>query len=245
MANRRFRNKKVRLVAIGASLATGAAVVTVLLPSANAAEEKTPEQIIAMCKRAEVLNGKRQSTSDFGGGLGDGFAADRCDYVETKFETFDGPTKQVTVDFPNCEPNATKPATVTTEWSAEVGQGQGRFTETQQGGGGGLFGVLNGFWQKHQRTLDMTIKSVIARESEERSVPAGKVLHVEFTPKMHRMTGVWKVHSDAREATTVTNPVPEVNLEAEEVVEGPGLLVGAAGAPRLADGTTKAVLTDC
>jgi hypothetical protein len=236
--------KKIRLVAIGSALATGAAIVT-LLPSADAAEEKTPEQIMSMCQRAAKINGKQQSTSDFGGGLGDGFAADTCDFVETKFETFDGPTQKVTVDFPNCEPNATEPSTVTTEFSHAVAQGQGKYTVTQQGGGGGLFGALSGAWLKHKGTLDLTIKSATASESEQRSVPVGKVLHVEFTPKMQRMTGVWKVHTAAREQSSVIPAQPEVNLEAEEVVEGPVIRPGVAGAPGLADGVSKAVLTDC
>ncbi|WP_055712750.1 hypothetical protein [Streptomyces torulosus] len=245
MAKRRFKNKKVRYVAIGASLVTGAAAAAVLLPSANAAEERTPEQIMGMCERTAVLNGKKQSTADFGGGLGDGFLSDTCDFVETKFETFDGPTEKVTVDFPNCEPNATAPAKVTTEFSKAVGQGQGKYTVTQQGALGGLFGALSGSWVKHKGTLDMTVKTATASESEQREVPVGKVMHVTFTPKMQRMTGEWRVHIDAREATTVTNATPEQNFVAEEVVEGPVILAGAAGTPGLADGTSKVVLEDC
>lgn len=236
--------KKIRLVAIGCALATGGAVVT-LLPSANAAEEKTPEQIMRMCERTAKLNGKQQSTRDFGGGLGDGFESDTCDFVETKFETFDGPTEKVTVDFPNCEPNATEPSKVTTEFSKSVGQGQGKYTVTQQGALGGLFGALSGSWVKHKGTLDMTIKSATATESEQREVPVGKVLHVTFTPKMQRMTGVWKVHIAAREQGTVIPASPEKNFEAEEVVEGPVIRPGAAGTPGLVDGTSKAVLEDC
>ncbi|MEW2396438.1 hypothetical protein [Streptomyces sp. NPDC046862] len=237
--------KKIRLVAIGCALATGGAIVT-LLPSADAAEEeKTPEQIVSMCQRSAVLNGKQQSVSDFGGGFADGFAADNCDFVETKFETFDGPTDKVTVDFPNCEPNATEPSKVTTEYSQAVAQGQGKYTVTQQGAAGGLFGALSGSWLKHKATLDMTIKSATATESEQREVPVGKILHVTFTPKMQRMTGEWRVRIDAREATTVTNATPEKNFVAEDVVEGPVIRPGAAGTPGLVDGTSKAVLEDC
>jgi hypothetical protein len=245
MAKRRFKNKKVRYVAIGASLVTGAAAAAVLLPSANAAEEPTAEQIMGMCERTAVLNGKEQTTADFGGGLGDGFLSDTCDFVETNFETFDGPTEKVTVDFPNCEPNATAPAKVTTEFSKAVGQGQGKYTVTQQGAGGGLFGALSGSWVKHKGTLDMTVKTATASESEQREVPVGKVMHVTFTPKMQRMTGEWRVHIDAREATTTTNATPEKNFVAEEVVEGPVILASAAGTPGLADGTSKVVLEDC
>lgn len=245
MARRRFKNRKVRFVAIGAAVASGAAVATVLLPSANAADEKTPEQIMSMCHRSAKINGEQRSVSDFNASFGDGFAADTCDFEETNFETFDGPTEKVTVGFPNCEPNATDPAKVTTEWSTAVAQGKGKYTVTQQGAGGGILGFLTGSWQKHQGTLDLTIEEATASESEEREVPVGKVLHVEFTPKIQRMTGVWKVHSDAREQGTVIPASPEVNLEAEEVVEGPVILEGAAGAPGRVDGTSKAVLTDC
>ena len=245
MAKRRFKNKKVRYLAIGASLVTGTAVVTVLLPSANAADEKTPEQIMTMCNQSAVINGEQRETRDFGGGLGDGFAADNCDFVETNFETFDGPTEKVTVDFPNCEPNATDPAKITTEFSKAVGQGEGRYTVTQQGAGGGIFGFLNGSWLKHKATLDMTIKTATAKESEQREVPVGKVLHVTFTPKMQRMTGVWKVRIDASSGSFGVNPSEEKNFEAPEVVEGPVILESAAGTPGLADGTSKVVLEDC
>ena len=245
MAKRRFRNKKVRYVAIGASLVTGAAVATVLLPSANAAEKKTPEEIVAMCQRAAVLNGKQQSVSDFGADFGTGFAADNCDYVETKFETFNGPTEKVTIDFPNCESNATEPSNVTTTFTKTVAQGQGLYKITQQGASGGLFGLLNFGWQKHKGTLDLTLNSTTASESEQRQVPIGKVMHITFTPKMQRMTGEWRVRIDAEEASTVGNATPEQNFVAEEVVVGPVVLKGAAGAPGLADGTSKVVLENC
>lgn len=245
MAKRRFKNKKVRYVAIGASITTGAAVAAVLLPSANAADAKTPEQIMQMCERSAVVNGEKRSVEDFGGAFADGFAADNCDFVETNFETFDGPTQKVTVDFPNCEPNATEPSKVTTEFSQAIGQGEGTYTETEQGAGGGLFGFLSGSWLKHKSTLDLTIRTATAKESEQREVPVGKVLHVTFTPKMQRMTGEWRVRINAREQTTVLPAFPEENHVAPDVVEGPVVQPGAAGAPGLADGVSKAVLTDC
>jgi hypothetical protein len=247
MSKRRLKNKKIRYVAVGAAVVTGGSLAAVLLPSANAADEKTPEQIMTMCQRAKVLNGKQQSISDFGGHpiAGPGFASDNCDFVETKFETFDGPPEKASIDFPNCEPNATEPATVSITWSATAAQGQGKYTVTQQGGGGGIFGALSGSWVKHKGTLDMTIKSATAGDTEERQVPVGKVLFMQFTPKMQRMTGEWRVRIDAREATTVTNATPEQNFVAPEVVEGPVILPGAAGAPGVMDGTAKPVLTDC
>jgi len=246
MSKRRLQNKKIRVVAVGAALATGGVIVA-LLPSANAAEEKTSEQITTMCQRAKVLNGKEQSIFDFGGHpiAGPGFESDDCRFVETKFETFDGPREKASIDYPNCEPNATEPAKVDATWSATAAQGQGKYTATQQGAGGGLFGALSGSWLKHKGTLDMTVRSVSAGDTERREVPVGKVLHLEFTPKLQRMTGEWRVRIDARPATTVTNATPEQNFTAPEVVEGPVVLPGAAGAPGLVDGTTRAVLTDC
>ncbi|MFF3330464.1 hypothetical protein ACFYWX_13035 [Streptomyces sp. NPDC002888] len=244
MAKRRLKNRKARYVAVGAALATGGGIIA-LLPSANAADEKTPEQIMAMCERSAVVSGKQRSVRDFNGGFADGFQADNCDFVETKFETFDGPTEKASIDFPNCEPNATDPAKVSVTWSATAAQGEGKYTVTQQGGGGGLFGFLSGSWVKHKGTLDMTVKSATAGATEQRDVPVGKVLHMEFTPKMQRMTGEWRVRIDAREATTVTNATPEQNFVAPDVVEGPVVLPGAAGAPGVVDGTSKAVLEDC
>jgi hypothetical protein len=244
MAKRRLKNKKVRLVAAGAALATGGVIIT-LLPSANAAEEKTPEQIITMCERSAVVNGKQRSVSDFGGAFADGFQADNCDYVETNFESFDGPTEKASIDFPNCEPNATEPAKVSITWKATVGQGSGKYTATQQGAGGGLFGFLSGSWLKHKGTTDLTVKSVTAGDTENREVPVGKVLHMEFTPKMQRMTGEWRVRIDADPGSFAVNPSPEKNFVASELVEGPAVLPGAAGAAGIADGAVKPVLTDC
>jgi len=245
VGKRRFKNKKVRFAAVGAALATGGVIIA-LLPSANAAEEeKTPEQIMAMCERSAVVNGKQRSVRDFGGAFADGFQADNCDYVETNFETFDGPTEKASIDFPNCEPNATDPAKVSITWSATAAQGEGKYAATQQGGGGGLFGFLSGSWVKHKGTLDMTVKSATAGDTEQREVPVGKVLHMEFTPKMQRMTGEWRVRIDADPGSFAVNPSPEKNFVAPDVVEGPVILPGAAGAPGIADGVSKPVLEDC
>lgn len=239
MAKRALKNKKVRLVAIGSALATGAAVVA-LMPSANAANVKTPEEIMAMCDESSKVNGVQQEVRSGTSG----FRADTCDFIETKFEIFNGPTEKVTIDFPNCEPNATEPAKVTTEWKKEVAQGQGKYTSTQQGGIGGLFGALNLQWLKHTGTLDMTVRTTTASEKEERSVPVGKVLAVEFTPKMHRMTGFWRVKIDAF-SDGLGPEHPAETYEADDVIEGPVIRPSAAGTPQLADGISKPVLTDC
>ncbi|WP_327696805.1 hypothetical protein [Streptomyces sp. NBC_00459] len=246
MAKRRLKNRKIRLVAVGSALATGGVIIT-LLPSANAAEEKTPEQIMTLCQRAKVLNGKQQDIFDFGGHpiAGPSFESDNCDFVETKFETFDGPTEKSSIDFPNCEPNATEPSKVSITWSASASQGQGKYTVTQQGGGGGLFGAIGGSWLKHKGTLDLTTKVASAGDTEEREVPVGKVLHMEFTPTLQRMTGEWRVRIDANPGSFAVNPSPEKNFVAPDVIEGPAILPGAAGAPGLMDGTSKAVLEDC
>ncbi|MFI6401568.1 hypothetical protein [Streptomyces sp. NPDC050548] len=241
MAKRRLRNRKVRYVAIGAALATGGAIVS-LLPSANAADAKTPDQIIKMCEQSRKINGEEQSLDS---SFGDGFLSDNCDFVETNFETFDGPTEKASIDFPNCEPNATDPAKVSITWSATAAQGQGKYVSTQQGAAGGLFGFLSGSWSKHKGTLDMTVKSATAGDTEARDVPVGKVLHMEFTPKLQRMTGEWRVRIDAQEQTTTLPASPEQNFVAPDVVEGPVILPGAAGAPGVVDGTSKAVLEDC
>ncbi|MEV6538616.1 hypothetical protein [Streptomyces sp. NPDC051665] len=244
MAKRRLRNRKVRYAAIGAALATGGVIVA-LLPSANAADAKTPDQIMTMCERSAVVNGEQRSVEDFGGAFADGFQADNCDYVETNFETFDGPTEKASIDFPNCEPNATDPAKVSITWSSTSAQGQGKYVSTQQGVAGGLFGFLSGAWAKHKGTLDMTVKSATAGDTEARDVPVGKVLHMEFTPKLQRMTGEWRVRIDADPGSFAVNPSPEQNFVAPDVVEGPVILPGAAGAPGVVDGTSKAVLEDC
>ncbi|WP_329330293.1 hypothetical protein [Streptomyces luteogriseus] len=242
MGKRALKSRKVRLIAVVSALATGAAVIT-LLPSANAAQaEKTPDEIMRMCQKAKVINGEEQKT---GSGVQDIFLADSCEFVETKFETFDGPKKKASIDFPNCEPNATEPAKVSITWKAAVLQGEGKYTATQQGAGGGLFGALSGAWLKHKATTDLTLKSVAVGDTETRDVPVGKVLHMEFTPKMQRMTGEWRVKINAKPGSTAINPVEEQNYAAPEVVEGAVVLGGAAGAPGIADGTSKPVLTDC
>jgi hypothetical protein len=232
-------SKIIRLVAIGSALATGGAIL-MLLPSASAAD-KTPDEITAICDKSSKINGVQQEAT----GLADGFRADTCDFVEKDMVPFDGPKEKASIDFPNCEPNAPKPASVSVTWSASAAQGQGKYTVTTEGFGGNLFGILNVGWTRHTGTLDMTTKTATAGDTETREVPVGKVLTFEFTPKMQRMTGVWKVFTAARAATTTTNASPEVNLEAEEVVEGPVVLPSVAGAPGRLDGTITPVFTDC
>ncbi|WP_405846620.1 hypothetical protein [Streptomyces sp. NBC_01518] len=243
MAKRALKkNKKIQAVAVLSALATGGVIVS-LLPSANAADAatKTPDEIMRMCQKARVIDGKEQQFP----GISDAPLADSCDFVETKFETFSGEPQQTTPEFPNCEPNAKKPATATIKGSAVVTQGQGKYTVTQQGGGGGLFGVLNLSWTKHKATTDLTTKTVIASVGDTPKIPVGKVLFMQFTPNMQRMTGVWRVKIDARPATTTTNAVPEQIFEAPDVVEGPVILPGAAGGPGLADGISEPIISDC
>jgi hypothetical protein len=239
MAKRVRKNKKVRIVAIGAALATGGIVVA-LLPSANAAEEKTPDEIMNMCDRARVINGKQQTPRGFSG-----FLADRCTFIETNFEIFSGKTETITPTFPNCEPNATGPVKANSTFVVGVGQGKGKYTVTQQGGGGGLFDVLNLSWVKHKATLDLSLSSVNFTESEGRDVPIGKKLHMDFAPKMHRMTGKWRVEIDFLDQGNIAPDIEAQTYEAAEVVEGPVILAGAAGSEGGADGISTPVFTNC
>jgi hypothetical protein len=227
--------KKIRLIAIGSALATCGVVVT-LLPSAQAAG-KTPEEIVERCDYFSTVKGDAAKNADSD--------SDTCFFEETKFEVFDGPTEKVTVDFPHCEPNATEPATIRAEWSKSIGQGKGKYVGRVNGTGGGILGILSGAWTKHHGTFDLTLETLTASEAEERQVPPGKVLHVEFTPKMQRMTGVWKLRIGAKKANRRTPARPEENYETEDVVEGPVVLPGPAGAPGQVEGVSRAVLTDC
>ncbi|MET9829644.1 hypothetical protein ABZ078_10070 [Streptomyces sp. NPDC006385] len=247
MSKRRLKNKKTRIVAIGAAITSGAAVAGVLLPSANAADEKTPEDIMRMCQRARVLNGKQQSIEDFGGHpvAGPGFEADSCTFIPEPLEFFDGPTEKITTDFPNCPPDLDPATRADATWTTSVTQGQGKYTVTQQGGGGGLFGALNAAWLRHEGTMDLTLESASISEKVDKPVPEGKVLHLEFTPRMQRMKGVWRVKIEAREQGTVLPAQPEETYEAAEVVEGPVVRPGAAGAPGVPDGLIDPKLTDC
>ncbi|MGI5192655.1 hypothetical protein ACQEVY_03170 [Streptomyces sp. CA-288835] len=129
MAKRRYKNRKVRLVAVGAALATGGAVAA-LLPSANAAEEKTAEEIMRMCSKARVIDGKEQQFN----GIDNVPLADSCDFIPGKIEKFNGPTEQVTPVNRNCPPNLNPDQVDQGTWSTTVGQGQGKYTVTQQGG---------------------------------------------------------------------------------------------------------------
>jgi hypothetical protein len=234
--------KGAHIVAIGSALATAVAIVG-LLPSANAAERYlTPEQIMAKCNKARNINGVPRPLDSW---VSDSFTADTCDFVQTKFEIYDGPPEKSSVDFPNCELGRKKPSKVRVTSAAQITQGEGRYEFTQQGAGGGLFGALTGSWLKHEGTLDLTLKTVTATETEERDVPPGKVLHMVFIPKMQRMTGVWKVFTAARKQTTVLPAFPEERYEAEDIVEGPYVRPGAAGAPGTPDGISKPVFTNC
>ncbi|KMS74813.1 hypothetical protein ACM01_12900 [Streptomyces viridochromogenes] len=248
MPKRKLKNKKIRIVAAVSALMTSGAVVVALPPSANAAAEKTPEEIMRMCQRAKVLNGKQQSVHDFGGGGvgGPGFGSDSCEFVQTKpIEFYNGPKEKASIDYANCEPNSTEPTQVQLQGSAEIAQGRGKYTLIQQGFAAGIFGALNASWVQHEGTLDMTVKAAGTTLTDKDEVPVGKVLYMTFEPKMQRMTGVWRVKIEARPATTTTNAVPEQIFEAPEVVEGPVVLAGAAGAPGKATGVRGSETADC
>jgi hypothetical protein len=234
--------KRIHFAAISSALATTVAVVA-FLPSAYAnSRYLTAEQIMAKCNKAAKVNGVQRRIEYW---MTDSFAADSCDFSETKFETFNGPPQKSSIDFPNCEPGEKKPTKVRVTSAAQITQGEGRYEFTQQGAGGGLFGALSGSWLKHEGTLDLTLHTVTATETEEREVPPGKVLHMEFIPKMQRMTGIWKVFTAARRQSTVIPASPEERYEAEDSVQGPYVRPGAAGAPGIPDGVSKPVFTNC
>ncbi|MDO0933963.1 hypothetical protein QQY66_20585 [Streptomyces sp. DG2A-72] len=249
MPKRKLQNKKIRIVAAVSALMTSGAVVVALPPSANAAAEKTPEEIMRMCQRAKVLNDKEQSLEDFGGGgiAGPNFEASSCEFVTTKMEPFNGPKQKVSIDYANCEPNSTEPTQVQLQASAEVAQGQGKYTVTQQGFAAGIFGALNASWVDHEATLDLTVKAVGTNLTDKAKVPVGKVLYMTFVPKMQRMTGVWRVKIDAHPGggTAYTKPRPEQIFEVPEVIEGPVVRDGAAGAPGEAAGIRDTETVDC
>lgn len=253
MAKWALKNRKIKFVAIGAALATGSALIT--LPSASAAEQqatgraavkadtKTPEEIMRMCDNSRVINGVEQELENW---MNDSFLADSCEFIQTKpMEFFNGPKEKTSVDYANCEPNATEPVPVSLQGTTEIAQGQGKYTSTQQGFLAGVFGALNASWVKHEGTTDMTVKAVGTTLTDKDKVPVGKVLYMTFTPRMQRMTGIWRVKIDARPATTVTNAVPEQIFEAPEVVEGPVVLEGAAGAPGRPAGVRGSETADC
>lgn len=248
MPKQKLKNKKIRIVAAVSALMTGGAVVVALPQSANAAAEKTPDEIMRMCQRTKVLNGKEQTIWDIGGHpiAGPNFESSSCDFVQTKpMEFFNGPKEKASIDYANCEPNSTEPTQVQLQGSAEVAQGQGKYTVTQQGFAAGIFGALNASWVKHDATLDMTVKAAGTTLTDKDKVPVGKVLYMTFVPKMQRMTGVWRVKIDAHPGTAYTNARPEQIFEVPEVVEGPVVLDGAAGAPGKAAGIRGSETADC
>jgi hypothetical protein len=232
-------SRKTLPMAISSAVAIGAVIVT--LPSAHAAPEKTPDEIMRMCEAARVVNGEPQTIEDFQNRVG--FLASSCDFVETDFKVFWGETKLLGAEVPNCEPNATKPLVKEVGGTDSVGQGQGKYTATQTGGGGGLLGILSLAWQKHRGTTELTTEYVESGSTHTETIPVGKVLQMTVTPRMQRMTGVWKVRRDAVEGSVVSSP--EENYEAEEVVEGPHVLPSAQGAPGRVMTKTKPVVRDC
>lgn len=213
---------------MGVALAAGGAVL-VPAPGAHAA---TPEEIMGWCQRASVINGEQQQAQ---GGFADGFLADSCDYRQVgELQIYEGATQKVTPDFPNCEPGAAK-TVVTASWSYTEGQRSGTYTATEQGAGGSLFDVLNIGWMKHKGSLDLTIKEGTVSDSTSYEIPPGKVLYIEFTPKLQRMNGEWQVVKG-----------PDLYV-APEVTEGPHMLTnpsdpGKAGA---IDGHVEAIYEDC
>lgn len=240
MATRRFRNKRVRFVAIGAALATAGAAVS-LFPSAHAAEEKTPEEIMHMCSKASVIDGKEQT---FSPGLQDKPLADSCDFVIKKETDFEGETKRATVNFRNCPPDVNDQASYSSSFTEAVAQGHGKYQLTQSGGG--ILGNLLGMnWMKHDGALDLTLNSARFTENRTIAIPPNKIGYTVYTPFMHQMDGVWVVKIHAKPGGFATNPVEEQVYEAPDSVVGPKVLPGVNGAPGAVDGKAKAVFFPC
>lgn len=182
------------------------------------------------CENASVINGKQQESKEFA----HTFAADSCDYQQVgDLEYFDGTSQQVAPRVRNCGPDVTKELTQSLTWSATVNQISGRYEMTRQGTRGSLFGVLNGYWMKHQSSRDLTEEKVTAKDTNEVKVPPGKILTIYWTPKMQRMTGKW----------VVTRGVDF--YEAPEATEGPAMLAAAPGGTPLPNGYVDPVLEDC
>ncbi|MBC9727540.1 hypothetical protein [Streptomyces sp. TRM68367] len=248
MGNRALRNTKIKFSTTGAALAAGGLIIA-MVPSAEAAvkaaepKKKTPEQIMRMCERSRFINGERQYLRN---SFGTGFLADSCEFIQTKpMEFFNGPKEKTSIDYANCEPNSTEPTPVSLQGAIEVAQGRGKYTSTQQGFAAGIFGALNASWVHHQGTLDLTVKAAGTTLTDKDKVPVGKVLYMTFVPKMQRMTGIWRVKIDAREQSTVIPAQREEIYEAPEVVEGPVVLDGAAGAPGRPAGIRGSDTADC
>ncbi|MFJ2440635.1 hypothetical protein ACIOWG_09260 [Streptomyces sp. NPDC087658] len=221
------------------ALAIGGGGALLMMPNANAAD-RSPEEIMGLCNDTEKLNGVTQSFPD----ISKSARSSTCDFEETNFETFDGPTEKVTPEFPNCEPDVNENSTVSVNWTHTTAQKRGTYTSIDQGGLANVFGALGGSWSKHKGTLDLKTESSSAGDTSEFSVPAGKVLHIEFTPKLQRMTGKWKVLIQHPPAVLGASR-PDENYEAPDVVEGPVILPGAAGAPGVTDGKVTPVFVDC
>jgi hypothetical protein len=222
------KKKKNRLLVVGAAAAVGVTVLT-LLPSANAAE--SAQQIMDKCNKARKINGVSQTFPQ----IDDLPLADTCDFEQTSFTTFDGTTAKVSIDYPNCAPDTVEnaKASVKEDWS--TAQITGKYTYTQFGGNLGFFGALNISWKSHTGTLDLTTKTVTTSNTDQFNIPIGKVLHVEFTPKMYKMTGIWHVKTKSQSIG-----IPDYAADAPEEVVGPKMLDNG-----LADGTTTPVYADC
>lgn len=110
------------MAAVG--LAVGATVLT-LMPSVNAAE--SAQDIMDKCNKARKINGVTQTFD----GIDNLPLAGTCDFEQTSFTTFDGKTAKVTVDYPNCEPDAVDNAKISVKEDWSTAQITGKHTFTQ------------------------------------------------------------------------------------------------------------------
>jgi len=224
---------KMKLLSVAAVVALGTSTLYVV-PFASAAEPDSGA--IALCDKARIINGVPQQFV----GVGNGPMADSCTYRETGFETFDGPTEKVSETFPNCPPDTFNNGSVAVAFEQGIAQYTGDYKLIQAGVQGSLLSALNGSWKKHEATLDLEIKTALARDNTSWPLPVGKVLHVTHTPRMHKMTGIWHVYTETTGGFPGGDPIVIHDIDIPQVVIGPVVLPGG-----LVDGTITPVYEDC
>jgi hypothetical protein len=201
------------------------------------------QDVMDRCNKALKINGVPQAFSYLSDAAGP--QASTCDFTESSFTTFDGPTTRVSGPFPNCAPNTTKNRSVSVTWQSAVGQidGRYRFTETSRGG---VAGALAQAWSHHSGTLGLSTKSITVGEVKTFELPKGQRLYVDFTPKLQSMKGVWHAHIDR--TTSPRGPLTSMERfapngwdgEAADEVTGPHMLTGG-----VVDGTVTPVYQPC
>lgn len=201
-------------------------------------ENPTPESIFSWCAGAREIQGK--AGEGYQNGPWPNFTGDSCTFEETSFTQVTGDTVKASQDVENCPPKTVKNLKLKVDSTATVAQYNGEYDVTEIGGGGGLFGALNGQWLKHEGTMDLTIKSLGATDGSEWEVPEGKVMHIEFTPIINVMKGNWHFYDDGSPTPTPWDKAEKTSVFLEHEVRGPKKLPGGGS-----DGTFKPVTQPC